>query len=148
MVKELKKIFFIKILVIFLFLSLGCSNFPILSNFNTDKKNTKSSCADIAIERAFKLHESAKYSLALFYDERSDAQLYKAFYSAFDSVRESVKVKKCWDRRRTHYYAMQNLKEMNTSLARVIRRNLPDDDIGEMIAIYHNQFDWVMPHMR
>ena len=94
------------------------------------------------------MHESAKYSLALFYDERSDAQLYKAFYSAFDSVRESVKVKKCWDRRRTHYYAMQNLKEMNTSLARVIRRNLPDDDIGEMIAIYHNQFDWVMPHMR
>ena len=148
MVKELKKIFFIKILVIFLFLSLGCSNFPILSNFNTDKKNTKSSCADIAIERAFKLHESAKYSLALFYDERSDDQLYKAFYAAFDSVRESVKVKKCWDRRRTHYYAMQNLKEMNTSLARVIRRNLPDDDSGEMIAIYQNQFDWVMPHMR
>tara|TARA_B100000676_G_C17751067_1_gene666514 strand:+ start:238 stop:684 length:447 start_codon:yes stop_codon:yes gene_type:complete len=148
MVKKLKKIFFIEILVIFLFLSLGCSNFPILSNFNTDKKNSKNSCADIAIERAFKLHERAKYSLALFYDERSDDQLYKAFYAAFDSVRESVKVKKCWDRRRTHYYAMENLKEMNTSLARVIRRNLPDDDSGEMIAIYHNQFDWVMPHMR
>ena len=37
---------------------------------------------------------------------------------------------------------------MNISLARVIRRNLPDDDSGEMIAVYNNQFDWVMPHMR
>ena len=145
---KFRKIFFIKILVMFLFLSLGCSKFPILSNFTSDKKNLKSSCADTTIERAFRLHENAKYNLALFFDERSDDQLYKAFYDAFDSVRESMKVKKCWDRKRTHYYAMQNLREMNTSLAHVIRRNLPDDDIGGMISIYHNQFDWVMPHMR
>ena len=138
-----------KILLIYIgILLLGCSYLPKFSDFTSGEKNLKSSCASLVIERAFKLHENAKYSLALFFEERSDEQLYNAFYSASDSVRESMKVKKCWDRRRSHYYAMQNLKEMNTSLARVIRRNLPDDDNGEMIAIYRDQFDWVMPHMR
>lgn len=137
---------FLGILLLFTF--LGCSNLPFFSHFTSDKKNSKTSCARIAIERAFKLHENAKYSLALFFEERSDNQLYKAFYAASDSVRESRKVKKCWDRRQSHYYAMQNLKQMNTSLAYVIRRNLPDDDKGEMISVYNNQFDWLMPHMR
>ena len=42
----------------------------------------------------------------------------------------------------------KNLREMNTSIARLIRRNLPDNDRGEMIAVFNNQYDWVMPHMR
>ncbi len=50
--------------------------------------------------------------------------------------------------RASHYYAMQNLEEMNSSLARVIRRNLPDDGSGEIIAVYHNQYDWLMPNLR
>ena len=123
----------------------GCSK---LTEFTKEKTTRKVSCADLVIERAFNLHENAKYGLALFFAERSDDQLYQAFYAASDSVIESRNVKKCWDRRRSHYYAMQNLREMNTSLARIIRRNLPDDDKGEMMAIYQNQFDWVMPHSR
>ena len=106
------------------------------------------SCADLVIEKAFNLHEEAKSGLALFFDERSDNQLYQAFYAASDSVHQSRKVKKCWDRRASHYYAMQNLEEMNSSLARVIRRNLPDDGSGEIIAVYHNQYDWLMPNLR
>ncbi len=43
---------------------------------------------------------------------------------------------------------MQNLKEMNSSLARVIRRNLPDDGRGEIIAVYQGQYDWLMPNQR
>ena len=97
------------------------------------------------IERAFQLHENAKSGLALFFDERSDNQLYQAFYSASDSVYESRKAKNCRDRRVSHYYAIQNLLEMNTSLARIIRRNMPDNDQGEMISVYRDQFDWVMP---
>ena len=147
--KKSKKNFILKILLfLFLLASVACSKFPGIPDFTGKESNRKVSCADLVIERAFKLHENAKYSLALFFDERSDDQLYKAFYSASDSVRESRKVKKCWDRRRSHYYAIQNLKEMNTSLAHIIRRNLPDDDSGEMIAVYNNQFEWVMPHKR
>ena len=137
---------FMVVLVIFTF--VGCSKLSSLTNFTGDIKKDKSSCAELAIERAFNLHEDAKYSLALFFEERTDEKLFQAFYAASDSVRESRKVKNCWDRKRSHYYAMKNIKEMNISLARVIRRNLPDDDSGEMIAVYHNQFDWVMPHMR
>jgi len=52
------------------------------------------SCADLVIEKAFNLHEEAKSGLALFFDERSDNQLYQAFYAASDSVHQSRKVKK------------------------------------------------------
>jgi len=138
-------LYFLAFVFVLLFETSGCSK---LTNFTKSKTTKKTTCADQVIRKAFNLHEDAKSGLALFFDERSDEQLYKAFYSASDSVRESRKIKKCWDRRVSHYYAMQNLKEMNTSLARVIRRNLPDDDRGEMIPVYHDQFDWVMPHMR
>ncbi|MBS1255340.1 MAG: hypothetical protein MAG581_01140 [Deltaproteobacteria bacterium] len=127
-----------------LFVGSGCSN---IIGF-TKEQTTPTNCADLVIERAFNLHEEAKSGLALFFDERSDNQLYQAFYAASDSVYESRKVKKCWDRRISHYYAMQNLQEMNTSLARIIRRNMPDDDRGEMISVYRDQYKWVMPSLR
>ena len=145
MIKIKRKLFFIVLGSLIFFFFSGCSK---LANFTKEKTTRRVSCADLVIERAFNLHERAKYGLALFFDERSDDQLYQAFYAASDSVRESMKVKKCWDRKRSHYYAIKNLREMNTSLARIIRRNLPDDDKGEMIAVYHDQFDWVMPHTR
>ena len=113
----------------------GCSNFNKIIGF-TKEQATPTTCASVVIERAFKLHEDAKSGLAMFFDERSENQLYRAFYAASDSVYESLKVKNCWDRRISHYYAMQNLQEMNTSLARIIRRNMPDDDQGEICLLY------------
>ena len=127
-----------------LFLSSGCSQ---LTDF-TKEATGPVSCADYVIEKAFDLHENAKSGLALFFEERSDNQLYQAFYAASDSVHQSRKVKKCWDRRASHYFAMQNLQEMNSSLARVIRRNLPDEGSGEIIAVYHNQYDLLLPNLR
>ena len=122
----------------------GCSNFKKIIGYTTEQA-APATCANIVIERAFKLHEDAKSGLALYFNERSDNQLYQAFYAASDSVYESRKVKNCWDRRVSHYYAIQNLMEMNTSLARIIRRNMPDDDQGEMISVYRDQYEWVMP---
>ena len=139
-------------LLLFFFLGIflicsGCSNFDRIIGF-TKAQAAPTTCASVVIERAFKLHEEAKSGLALFFDERSDNQLYHAFYAASDSVYESRKVKNCWDRRISHYYAMQNLQEMNTSLARIIRRNMPDDDQGEIISVYRDQYEWVMPKIR
>lgn len=146
--KVQRKLCFIILIFILFLTSAGCSKLSNLTNFSKDKTSRKASCADQVIGRAFNLHEDAKAGLALFFEERGDDQLYQAFYAASDSVRESIKVKKCWDRRVSHYYAMKNLREMNTSIARLIRRNLPDNDRGEMIAVFNNQYDWVMPHMR
>ena len=125
----------------------GCSNFKNLIGY-TQEQSTPTTCANVVIRRAFELHEDAKSGLALFFDERSDNHLYQAFYAASDSVYESRKVKNCWDRRVSHYYAMQNLQEMNTSLARIIRRNMPDNDQGDMISVYRDQYEWLMPNVR
>ena len=138
--KQVRRMLFLGIL----FLSSGCSQ---LTAFTKDATGPVS-CADFVIEKAFNLHEDAKSGLALFFKERSDNQLYQSFYAASDSVQQSRKVKKCWDRRTSHYLAMQNLQEMNSSLARVIRRNLPDEGSGEIIALYHNQYDLLLPNLR
>ena len=141
MMQRILLLFFIS--GIFLICS-GCSNFKKIIGYTTEQA-APATCANIVIERAFKLHEDAKSGLALYFNERSDNQLYQAFYAASDSVYESKKVKNCWDRRVSHFYAIQNLMEMNTSLARVIRRNMPDDDQGEMISVFRDQYEWVMP---
>ena len=144
MFKVTSKITWLTLFAVILFLSSGCSQ---LTDF-TKGATGPASCADFVIEKAFNLHEDAKSGLALFFEERSDNQLYQAFYAASDSVNHSRKVKKCWDRRASHYFAMQNLEEMNSSLARVIRRNLPADGSGEIIAVYHNQYDLLLPNLR
>ena len=131
----------------FFLICSGCSNLNKITGF-TKEQATPTTCASVVIEIAFKLHDDAKSGLAMFFDERSENQLYQAFYAASDSVYESRKVKNCWDRRISHYYAMQNLQEMNISLARIIRRNMPDDDQGEMISVYRDQYEWVMPNIR
>ena len=139
-----KKTSWLVILIGIIFSGSGCSK---LANF-TKESASPSSCADLVIERAFNLHKGAKTSLALYFEERSDNQLFRAFYAASDSVYESRRIMKCWDRRVSHYNAMKNLKEMNTSLARVIRRNMPDNDRGELISVFREQLDWVMPKFR
>ena len=139
-----KKIIWLIIFTGLLFLSYGCSQ---IREF-TKETTSPSSCADLVIEKAYNLHEEAKSGLAIFFEDRSDNKLYQSYYAASDSVNQSRKVRKCWDRRASHYYAMQNLKEMNSSLARVIRRNLPDDGHGEIIAVYQGQYDWLMPNQR
>ena len=132
-------------LVTVAFWTIGCAQFTSLKDNFTNQAPVNPACADRAINNAFNLYGEAKTGLALFFEEHNDNRLYQAFYASWDSVNEARKVKKCWDRRVSHYYAMQNIQEMNVILARVIRRNMPDDDSGEMIAVYREQYNQVMP---
>ena len=144
MIKIPQNTYWLIIFAVIFFLAPGCSK---LISFTKDS-NAPTSCADIVIERAFNLHEDAKSGLALYFEERSDNQLFQAFYAAADSVYESRKVIKCWDRRISHYNALRNLHEINTALAWIIRRNMPDDDRGEMISVFRDQYDWLMTNYR
>ena len=53
-------------------------------------------------------------------------------------------VSKCWDRRTSHASAMKNLQDLNLELARVILKNLPDDDPGHLVYIYREQYESLM----
>ena len=67
---KIKKEIFLKVVgVLVFFMSVGCSKLASLTNFTGDLTKRKASCAEIAIEKSFKLHEDAKYSLALFFEE-------------------------------------------------------------------------------
>ena len=147
MIKIPLNTYWLIIFTVAFFLSSGCSKWKQLIGVTKDS-TVPASCANRLIERAFNLHEDAKYGLALYFEERSDNQLFQALYAATDSVYESRKVKKCWDRRISHYNALRNLREINTALARIIRRNMPDDGRGEMISVFRDQYDWLMPNYR
>lgn len=134
------------LLTIFISLGLllkGCAEVAEL----TGQDKARPTCAKRVIDRAYKQYGEAKTGLALFFEEHNDNRLYQAYYAAWDSKMTANLVKKCWDRRVSHFNAMKNLKDMNNQLAHIIRRNMPDDDPGALIAIYREQYLHVMNPM-
>ena len=135
---SVSKTFFLVIGIAFLL--QGCAE---LANF-TGQETSRPPCADRVVNRAFQQYGEAKSGLALYFEELNDNRLYQAYYAAWDSRNTVNSVKKCWDRRVSHYNALQNLMDMNKELARLIIINMPDDDPGVMISIYREQYDRVM----
>lgn len=118
----------------------GCTEMAEL----TGQQTTRPACADRVIDRAFILYGEAKSGFALFLEEHNDNRLFQAYYAAWDSRSTARAVRRCWDRRRSHFNAMQNLEEMNALLAHIIRINMPDADPGYMVAIYREQYERIM----
>lgn len=124
-------------------MSVGCAAIEKLTQ-PLMPQQPKPPCADLKIDEAFTLYNEAKTGLAIFYEDRDDNRLYQAYYASLDSVITSREVKKCWDRAKTHQYAMQNLNTLNRTLRRIILINLPDADPGYLIAIYRDQYHKIM----
>ena len=110
----------------------------------TGQETIRPPCADRVVNRAFQQYGEAKSGLALYFEELNDNRLYQAYYAAWDSRNTVNSVKKCWDRRVSHYNALRNLMGMNRELAQIILINMPDKDPGDMISIYREQYDRVM----
>ena len=125
------------VLFLVIFSIAGCSGMDLLGGRTTP---TRSPCADLVLDHAFLLHAEAKSGLALFYDEQEDYRLYQSYYASVDSVNVARSVSQCWDRRRSHFNAMRNLEEMNRQIVKVVRRNMPDDDKGELVSVYQDKY--------
>ena len=110
----------------------------------TGQETIRPPCADQVVSRAFQQYGEAKSGLALYFEELNDNRLYQAYYAAWDSRKTVNSVKKCWDRRVSHYNALKNLMDMNRELAKIIFINMPDNDPGDMISIYREQYDRVI----
>ena len=124
------------------FLSSGCSTIQeIVGGGNT---LIAGPCADLKIDEAFFLHEEAKSGFAKYLNTRKDDLLFDAFYTSSDSRSVAQSVSKCWDRRVSHYNAMKNLEELNNDLARILIRNMPDEDPGQMVSVYRGKYPRLM----
>ena len=124
------------------FLSSGCSTIQeIVGGGNT---LIAGPCADLTIDEAFFLHEEAKSGFAKYLNTREDHLLFDAFYTSSDSRSVAQSVSKCWDRRVSHYNAMKNLEELNNDLARILIRNMPDEDPGQMVSVYRGKYPRLM----
>ena len=124
------------------FLSCGCSTIQeIVGDSNTLLAGP---CADLTIDEAFFLHEEAKSGVAKYLNTREDQFLFDAFYTASDSRTVAQSVSQCWDRRFSHYNAMKNLEELNNDLARILIRNMPDEDPGKVVSVYRDKYTRLM----
>jgi hypothetical protein len=124
------------------FLSSGCSTIQeIVGDGNTLLAGP---CADLTIDEAFFLHEEAKSGFARYLNTREDHLLFDSFYTASDSRSVAQSVSQCWDRRVSHYNAMKNLMELNNDLARILIRNMPDEDPGQMVSVYRDKYTRLM----
>ena len=125
------------------FLSSGCST--IQEIFGGGNTLIAGPCADLTIDEAFFLHEEAKSGFAKYLNTREDHLLFDAFYTASDSRSVAQSVSQCWDRRVSHYNAMKNLQELNNDLARILIRNMPEEDPGQMVSVYRGKYNRLMP---
>jgi hypothetical protein len=124
------------------FLSCGCSTIQeIVGDSNTLLAGP---CADLTIDEAFFLHEEAKSGFAKYLNIREDHLLFDAFYTASDSRLVAQSVSQCWDRRVSHFNAMKNLEELNNNLARILIKNMPDEDPGKMVSVYRDKYTRLM----
>jgi hypothetical protein len=120
----------------------GCST--VEQAFGPDAPVAAAACADPTISYAFSLHEDAKQGLVNYFNSREDYLLYEAYYDAGDSRSVAQSVSKCWDRRVSHFNAMKNLEELNGNLARILLRNMPDEDPGQIVSVYREQYEPIM----
>ena len=124
------------------FLLCGCSTIQeIVGDSNTLLAGP---CADLTIDEAFFLHEEAKSGFAKYLNIREDHLLFDAFYTASDSRLVAQSVSQCWDRRVSHFNAMKNLEELNNTLARILIKNMPDEDPGRMVSVYRDKYTRLM----
>ncbi|MBF0237772.1 MAG: hypothetical protein HQM12_08720 [SAR324 cluster bacterium] len=107
-------------------------------------KKVEMACASVLVDDAFQLYNEAKANLAIFYERRDANLLYEAYYLSYDSVITAKSVRNCEDKAMSHFLAWKNLYDMNKNLRKVIRANLPDDDRGNLIAIYKEQYNKLM----
>jgi len=131
------------LLLLTVFVASGCQSFQKMTG--TAAPVMQVSCADRVINRAMDLHGEAKTGLAIFFQERNDNRLYQAYYAAEDSYGTALMVKRCWDRKVSHVNKMRELVFLNDAIARVIRLNMPDEDSGNLVSIYRDQYEQIFP---
>lgn len=124
------------------FLNSGCST--VQNALGENNTLLAGPCADPTIDEAFFLHEEAKVGFAQFLNTREDHLLFEAYYTASDSRTVAQTVGQCWDRRLSHFNAMRNLEELNANLARILIRNMPDEDPGQLVSVYRDKYRRLM----
>lgn len=132
-------------LLLLIVLIPGCSRIRDLANPLINKQPVVF-CASDRIDQAYELYGEAKVRLAMHYDDRDSNHLLEAYYASSDSIAVARSLAKCPDRKRSDYNAMKNLLSLNKALQRVARMNMRDADPGNLIAIYREQYDKVMPN--
>ena len=94
------------------------------------------SCAEKRLDTSYDFHQKAKDFLASYYKTRKESELFFAWYASEDSVYMAQTIKKCFDKKNKHYFAVKNIYQKNDILQNLIVQNMRLDTQSQLSELF------------
>lgn len=98
------------------------------------------SCAEVRLNSSFEFHNKAKDYFKSYYKTRKESELFFAWYASEDSIYMARSVRRCYDKRNKHFYAVRNLFKKNSILQKLIVQNMRQDSQARLSQLYLDEY--------
>lgn len=97
-------------------------------------------CAETRLDAGFEFHNKAKEFFQSYYRTRKESELFYAWYATEDSNYMASSVKRCFDKRNKHFYAVRNLFQKNRTLQKLIVQNMRQSSQAQLSELYLDEY--------
>jgi hypothetical protein len=93
-------------------------------------------CAETRLNAGFEFHNKAKDFFRSYYKTRKESELFYAWYASEDSNYMANSVRRCFDKKNKHFYAVRSLYQKNRTLQKLIVQNMRQDSQTQLSQLY------------
>ena len=97
-------------------------------------------CAETRLDAGFAFHNRAKDLFRSYYKTRKESELFYAWYSSEDSNYMANSVRRCFDKKNKHFYAVRSLFQKNRTLQKLIVQNMRQDSQAQLSELYLDEY--------
>ena len=97
-------------------------------------------CAETRLDAGFEFHDRAKNFFRSYYKTRKESELFYAWYASEDSNYMANSVRRCFDKKNKHFYAVRNLFQKNRTLQKLIVQNMRQDSQSHLSELYLDEY--------
>lgn len=97
-------------------------------------------CAETRLDAGFEFHYRAKDYFRSYYKTRKESELFFAWYASEDSNYMANTVRRCWDKRNKHFFAVRSLFQKNQTLQKLIVQNMRQDSQARLSELYLDEY--------
>lgn len=97
-------------------------------------------CAETRLNAGFEFHTKAKEFFRSYYKTRKESELFYAWYASEDSNYMANSVRRCFDKKNKHFYAVRSLYQKNRTLQKLIVQNMRQDSQTQLSQLYLDEY--------
>ena len=105
-----------------------------------EQQKARAMCAEPRLNTSFDFHKKAKDFFASYYRTRKESELFFAWYASEDSIYMARSVRKCYDKRNKHFYAVKNIFHKNKILQRLIVQNMRQPAQTQLSELFLDEY--------